>query len=265
MKINNAYTSATNYNKYSATSFKGASNRIVNSKIVKFLEPNRKGDMSRNMFVVTAFTFLLGSRLIASRDNNERRETLLRDLPTFVLAVKGVPFFENLVGKTAQKKTGFAILQEPNNHKAGLASYDQLKDWYIYEPKTATGFKGFSQRLSNQGGNLKKIFSYLSPEIKNKLQNFSNENDKFMSELSKDSKLQKTVAQEFAKSGNKAAEQASFLRSMPKISGFLVTLSLIGIFIPKFNIHLTRQLNKKTQEPQPNKNCSDSENTTKKA
>lgn len=272
MKINNAFSPANNIqnkpNTNATRTFTGACNAATKGKsfVVNFFEPLRKGDMSRNMFILTAFTFLLGSRMIASRDNNERRETLLRDLPTFVLAVKGVPFFQNIVANTFQKKSGFAILQNPKNYKDGLASPNQLSDWYKYNPQLESGFDGFTKRLSDQGGNLKKICSSLNENIKNNLQNFSADNDKFVGELAKDKNLQKTVELEFTKGTNKALQQASYLKSMPKIVGFIATLSLIGIFIPKLNIHVTREINKNKAKAQNiETNNSNPNKTTKNA
>lgn len=248
MKISNSVSNATASfkPKNSSPSFAGAGSAIGKGKefAIEFFEPQRAGNMSRNMFLLTAFTFLLGSRLIASRDNNERRETLTRDLPTFILAPKGVPFFEKIVANQLQKRNGFAILQNPNKYKEGLADGGQLADWYTFNPQLESGFKGFSERLSNQGGNLKKIYSALGDDVKNKLKNFSDDNKTFMQELSKDKELHKTIENEFKNTGNKAYEQAKYLRHVPKIAGFMVTLGLIGIFIPQFNIHLTRSINK---------------------
>jgi len=269
MKISNSFSTASNAinmnNKSVSTAFKGAGSAVAKSKnlLIDFFEPQRKGNMSRNMFLLTAFTFLLGSRLISSRDKNERRETLTRDLPTFILAPKGVPFFEKIVAKQLQKKNGFAILQDPNNYKEGLASGGQLADWYKYDPQLNSGFKGFSERLSNQGGNLKKIYSTLGDDVKNKLQKFSDNNKTFMEELSKDKELLKTVENEFKKPNNKAIEQAKYLRHVPKIAGFLLTLGLIGLFIPQFNIYLTRRINKNDAEAQnASKHKSKPENTS---
>jgi len=271
MKINNAFSPVANtLNKTNNAprSFTGAGSTVGKSKnfLLDFIEPLRHGDMSRNMFMLTAFTFLLGSRLIASRDKNEKRETLLRDLPTFVIAVQGVPFFEKIVANQLQKKTGFAILKDPNKYKDGLLNNNQLVDWYKYNPQLDSGFKAFSERLSNRGGNLKKIYSTLGEDVKNKLQKFSDNNKTFMQELSKDKTLHKTVENEFKKSGNKAFEQASYLKYVPKIAGFFATLSLIGIFIPKFNIYMTRRINKENVAAQcASKDKTQSENSAKTA
>ena len=268
MKINNAFSPVANtLNKTNNAprSFTGAGSTVGKSKnfLLDFIEPLRHGDMSRNMFMLTAFTFLLGSRLIASRDKNEKRETLLRDLPTFVIAVQGVPFFEKIVANQLQKKTGFAILKDPNKYKDGLLNNNQLVDWYKYNPQLDSGFKAFSERLSNRGGNLKKIYSTLGEDVKNKLQKFSDNNKTFMEELSKDKELLKTVENEFKKPNNKAIEQAKYLRHVPKIAGFLLTLGLIGLFIPQFNIYLTRRINKNDAEAQnASKHKSKPENTS---
>jgi len=247
MKVNNI-TDSVNYNGFPSkkdvafTSFMGNTKNIIRDK---YIEPTRAGSMSRNLFVTAAFAFLLSGRLIKSRDNNEKRETLTRDIPTILLAVQGVPFFEKIIAKTIQNKSGFAILNNPNNCKDGIANGEQIKDWYKYDNQLVSGFKGFTERLSSLGGNLKKITSSLSEELKGQLKNFSEDNSKFMEELSNNKTLEQSVEKAFKEDGNNASKQASFKKALPKVAGIVTTLGLIGIFIPNLNIFITEAISKK--------------------
>ncbi len=220
------------------------------SGIIKdFFQLGRSGNFTRGLFIANAFAFLLGGRLVTSRDENERRETLTRDIPTIVIAVQGVPVIKNWVAKQIQKHTGFAIITEAKQ----VASSSQLQDWYKYDDKLASGFDGFSKRLVDCKGNLKKIYSSLGNDMKNKLANFSEDNSKFMEELSNHKELKQSIKEAFSHSGNKVLEQAAFLKTIPTIVGFAITLSTIGIFIPKLNIFITEKLNKnKSADEQPN-------------
>jgi len=209
----------------------------------------RRGNFTRPLFVTNAFTFLLGSRLVASRDNNERRETLTRDLPTFVIAVFGVPVVQKFATKLLQQKSGFAITTPDK----GLANKGHINDWYKYDDSLKLGFDGFTKRLVSLDGNLKKICSTLDDETKNKLKNYSENNDEFIKKLSQDKELKQTIANKFKNGGNKALKQATFLKAVPTLVGFAITLSTIGIFIPNLNIHITEKLNSKKPQNNPNK------------
>lgn len=245
MKLNNTVTN--NIAKPVAfTSKLGDTTKKVSDHILeKYVEPQRNGTMMRNLFVTTAFVFMLSGRIFNARDKDEKRETLTRDIPTIILAIQGVPLFEKITAKVLQKKSGFAIMSDAE--KGSLASADQIKDWYRFDKSLASGFDGFMTRLNDLGGNLKKTTSALSDEIKGKLANFSEDNKSFMDKLSTNEHkgLKQTIIDEFQKEGNAAVKEASFKKSLPKIAGIGATLVLIGICIPKANMALTEHLSKK--------------------
>lgn len=263
MKITNVPTSnnVINNNKANKNVAFGAnpSTTLTKAKnaFLELAEPQRLGNMSRNMFIAAGFSFLLSGRLINSRDNNERRETLTRDVPTIVLAVQGVPIVENIVAKIIEKKTGFAIttkkLTDSGKIKREIPPGVQLKDWYIYDEQLQSGFKGFSDRLSNLGGNLKKVYSNLNQDIKSKLAKLSNDNATFMDKLSKDKSLQQTIETELKSGKNNVVKQASYLKAVPKLMGIVGTLGFIGIFIPMLNIFITEMVNTKAATAHVNK------------
>ncbi|HNW25593.1 MAG TPA: hypothetical protein PLG15_00300 [Candidatus Gastranaerophilaceae bacterium] len=234
--------------------------------VLDLFEPGRAGEMGMKLFVINAYVFLLSGRLLSSRDkkgektqketamdyirnNNEKRETIIRDVPTILLAVMGVPWIEKFVSKRLQKSQGFAIHDIQKDKLGNIIPKYQVGDWYIFDKNLKTGFKGFTQRLADMGGNLHKIYSHLDEGIKDKIKGFSLQNDEFMNQLFADKELTKEVETAFSNPGNKAFRQAGFLKALPKVFGFVSTLLLIGILIPKFNIFITEMLHKgKKQE-----------------
>lgn len=259
MKINSTPTLINTNNTKKNVSFTSL-NSLKTHLLDKYLEPARAGNMSRDLFIAAAFTFLLSGRLINSRDNNERRETITRDVPTIVIAVKSVPFFETKIAKYIQNKLGFAIKTEEELHKTGtfkeitnpktelkIANSNQLKDWYHLDDNFLKnkGFDCFMDRLNDLGGNLKKITSKLSTKLKEELKDFSADNEAFLTKLSENPKLKKDLEDAFKNPENKALKEANFLKSLPKIAGIAITLGIIGYLIPTLNIFITKMVNTK--------------------
>lgn len=288
MKINNA-TPIVNTNP--APKKDVAFNGSFKEKGIELLNLKRQGPMSRDLFVINAFAFLLGTRLVTSRDKDEKREILIRDIPTILIAVMGVPVFQDLLAGSIQKGSGFAFMEEntkPIAEQSGIiaprinqlfgvkqqvVSYAQLKDWYVFDKNLASGFEGFTDRLENQKGNLKKIFASLSDDIKTKLEalnpqfkdkkfGFKDKESGIKDKIVADNKLFKDtlfnkskksnevlelIKQAFSEADNKALKEASWMKTLPTLVGLVLTLGLVGFFIPKLNIHITETINKKRQ------------------
>lgn len=276
MKINNA-TPVVNNN--IAKNNQGASfgSGVDKSLLIKgkecfdeFFTLSKDGAMGRKLFIFNAFAFLLGGRLARSRDKNqvkgqngqpptvmdyirdknEIRETLVRDVPTIVIAVMGVPVLQELFAGLIQKRTGFAIktesgkLDKAGNPKMITAGYSTIEDLYKFDKGNApqSGIIGFSKRLEKLGGRLTDIYSTLGEEIKTGLADCI-DNKAVIERLSSNNELQNKVINALGKD-NAALKRASFLITAPALIGYGLTLGLIGMFIPKFNIHLTEKLNK---------------------
>lgn len=285
MKINNA-TPITKNNMQNNTN-KNVAFKGLGESATKFLTLNRKGPMTRELFLANAFIFLLGSRLIKSRDKkeetnknktlmdyirnkDEKRETIVRDVPTIIIAVMGVPIIGKWIAEHLQKKTGFAIMGEagekgtigkfidklrnkPNQKNLDVLSHGQIDNLYKYDENLASGLPGFSKRLAGLGGNLKKIYSSLSDEIKTSLKDFNGDNnEKFMTELSENSGLSERIKTALKMSDNKALKQASFMKTYTNIVGLGTTLTLLGICIPKMNIALTEALHRNDKSKSKN-------------
>lgn len=276
--VNNNSTAQNNNNPQNVA-FKGD---FINAfKPEKLLELGRLGPMQRGLFVLNAFVFLLGSRLVTARDkkesktndqnlsfsertrnyirkNNEKREILVRDIPTILIAVMGVPMLSKLATKGIQKSSGFAISEKlPADPKkpqkapnATDISYAQINDWYKYDDSLASKFKGFTQRLVDNGGDLKKIFSKLGDDVKAKVTSLDKQNalssEQFHAKLfdnSAESRELLNIVEGAFKDGNKALKHAEALKTGTNVFGLISTLLLVGLCIPKFNIFLTEKIN----------------------
>lgn len=269
MKINNLNSQIynTDSNKAKTQSFSGMPH-VKKYLADDFLKFNRdyRGTMTRDLFVLNAFIFLLGTRVFTSRDKDEKREVMVRDIPTIVIAVMGVPFAERLIThKFIQPRSGFALMKDDvslwnklNNNTdkktPNTVSYGKLNDFYVYNDDLHSGFNGFSDRLSDLGGNLKKIYSTLGDDVKSKLAKFSDKNTEFMKQLNsvEHKGLLENIKKAMAHPENKVLKQAAFLKTCGKIAGFALTLFSIGIFIPELNIYITERIhkNKKQREKQ---------------
>lgn len=278
MKINNTSLQTSRMNNKQISRAQNPSFTGTQQFMKDLVEPQRFGNMGRWLFLATAFVFLLGGRILGSRDKNEKRETITRDIPSIVLIAGAVPIIEKFLSKHIQKRTGFAILGNAKEKEAEdtytaikngtkqaadaeklekeTVSYAQLKTWYTFDENLTSGFKGFSERLSNLGGNLKKIYSALGDSFKQELKGFSDDNKTFVTELFEDKNqglLEKIKTAFKDTKGNEALKQAEFIKATPKLISMAGTLALLGIFVPSFNIWLTEKLNK--EEGQGPKNA----------
>lgn len=279
MKINNFNAApVNNKNNSQPVTFKGEEvkslGEITKNGCQKLLTLDRSGTMSRNLFIMNAFAFLLGTRLITSRDKDEKREILIRDVPSIIIAVVGVPTIQNFISKKMQKspKHGFVFMDieknpkltdlqkwlnkhlgfsfKPKEEKLKSIKYSQLKDLYQYDENISSGLEGFSKRLADKGGNVKKIYSVLNLDKveKEKLAALKGDNDSFIKELTKDENnkgLVDSIINELKSDKNAALKRAETLKTIPTIVGFATTLGLLGFFIPKLNIYITETINKK--------------------
>lgn len=258
MKVNNATPAKTTINNTPTMGNKPALKWTKEAH--KLLTLDRRGPMGRNLVTLAAFTFLLGSRLVTSRDKDEIRETMIRDVPTIVIAIMGVPMASKWIATKLQNHTGFALVHETEksdmqkwrdnlfgkkgNITTSEATYDKLASWYQYNDKSATGFKGFTDRLAGLNGNLKKIYSTLGDEFKAKLEMLPNDNKGFTDALFKDKSLLQEVTEAFKSNKNGALQKALFNKTITKITGFSAILTLVGFCIPKGNILLTNILHR---------------------
>lgn len=250
---------------------------IVKDEFKSFFTLQRSGPMSRHLFCTNAFVFLLGSRLVTSRDKDEKREILIRDLPSICAAVFGVPFFQKIIENKLQGLDGIATKKLNNapgkselskwisvnllnkdvkdlekNQKQILEglSYNQIKSLYKYDENLASGLTGFSERLSglNDKVDLKKMYSKLSKEIEQEISTLKATNNKeFITELKSNEQLSGKIIEALKSDKNVLLRKAEFLKTIPIMSGFAITLTLLGIIVPKTNIFITETINKRRE------------------
>ena len=112
---------------------------------------SRNGSLSRAMFFMVATLFLLGGRFIKSRDNDERREVVTRDVPAIALSVAGAPLLNKAMAYGVTQKTGIPIITlngEKNFMNANFTSQKQL----VFGPIWITHMLPMTTTLSNLNG-----------------------------------------------------------------------------------------------------------------
>ena len=158
----------------------------------------------------TVYAFTIASRLIAARDKNELRESATKDFLGFVNWLILGDFTQKIVASLSGKN---------------LTMYDEKKYG-----------KGFFSRVFNQ--KVKTHDEILFEELK-KL------GIDYKTLCSVDGKMlsPKDLIKKFA---DKLPDLKSRLKSknIAQLSGYLYSAAVLGIFIPKLNIYITKKLNK---------------------
>lgn len=278
MKINNV---SPIINNDKSVAFKGCEikplKEIAKDEVKKLLTLQRNGPMSRHLFLTNAFVFLLGSRLVTSRDKDEKREIFIRDVPSIVAAVFGVPFFQKIIEKKLQGNSGIATMRlnktpEKSDFSKWIAvkifkkdvkeldkglkpehsslTFNQIKSVYKYDENLSSGLRGFSERLCNlnEAVDLKKMYSNLPGEIKQGIEKIkANNNQDFIKALLKDKKLSGKVIEALKSDKNAILKKAEFLKTIPIMTGFGITLALLGLIVPRTNIFITETISKHRQ------------------
>lgn len=296
MKIDNAAPKTNieskNNQSNSKVAFKGnpkSFSELAKDEFKKMFTLDRPGPMTRKLFITNAFVFLLGTRLVTSRDKDEKREILIRDVPSIVTAVLGVPIIGNFFAGKLQERSGFAIMRTDKNpeksdlmkwihEKRGIAegekmpkpkssplSYGEIDSLYKYEESISSGLSGFSKRLCEltDSVDLKKVYSTLSDKIKQGIEKINPKDnialiDALELETHKD--LKGEILNALKDGKNAALKKAEFLKTVPIMIGFGITLVLLGLIIPKTNIFITETVNKKRKNKNASNESSDSKN-----
>ena len=253
--INNQYRSYTAQNKNNTPSFSGVQDiaKTAFEKAGEFCNvDSRNGSLSRTMFFLVATIFLLGGRFIKSRDNDERREVVTRDVPAIALSVAGAPMANKAMAYAVTKKTGVPIITLDGAKgfmNANFTSQKQLIDWYSDLGKNP--LVNFAETVNKHGGNLQKVFKKLG--FTDKLNAITNatDNNAILNAIN-DAKANNTEAykllEEAMKSLGKDNKLLKFARNAQasvKIAGIGLTAAILGFFLPRLNIVMTRNKYKK--------------------
>lgn len=226
------------------------------------------GSINRATFLAVSSIFMVGSRYVESRDNDEKREIITRDIPGVTIACFGAPFLNNAASFLITKTSGVPISElegkKPSYMNSRFVSQKQVIDWYSELNKLDNPLVNFSETIERQGGNLKKVMKKFGFE--NELNAISNSSDNkviieaIKSEKGKNSEsfkklenLLKNVSKD-----NKVLTFAKNSQASVKMGCILLSAALLGYFLPRLNIIKTKNKykknpdqNKPAQKPEP--------------
>ncbi|MCR4881223.1 MAG: hypothetical protein K6A44_04645 [bacterium] len=227
---------------------------VVPKKVGEFFEMNQMGTLSRIPLLILAFAFVLGARLVKSRDEHERREVLTRDGATVGTAMVGVPILKNWVQRGIDKLTKIPVATEKNKFFAlGDFGFDNIKNWYSkaeFNPEKALGVAKF---IKERGGDVAKAFSALGDEgikhLKTILggKEFNSQNILETMETAYKSGTAETknafdaVTKMLSSADNGLAKTAKIFKAIPNTLSLVGITALLGYGIPTFNIYFTRK------------------------
>ena len=213
------------------------------------------GSLTRGMFFVVGTLFMLGGRFFESRDNDEKREVVTRDVPAVALSVAGVPLINQAVAYGVTKKTGIPIVtlgEKKNLWGASFSSQKQLVDWYSELGDNA--LVNFSETVNKHGGNLQKVFKKLGFTDKLAAITGAKDNESILNAI-KEAKQNDTeafknleAAMKSLTKDNKLLKAAKRNQAYVKLGGIAFMAALLGYLLPRLNIITTRKKYQKKVE-----------------
>lgn len=228
--------------------------------------------LNRPTNFLIAMTVILGARYLKARGEDEKREILTRDLAGIISVFYGTPIIKSILGNIIPKQTGFSFKEkqpETSLAKKALSFFrngpnwinaDQCNDWYSINPKSNAIFKGFCENLNEQGANLKKIFSKFDSEGKKLLNSVLGKplkeianNKEFLDKLAKSTSLDDIKSLETIlkdSKNNPILKNAKFIKALPDFLGVAITVGLLGLLLPWYNIYCTNKKYAKKHEQQ---------------
>lgn len=238
---------------------------------------------------------MLGCRWFQARNDDERREVATRDFSGLVTIVFAIPVLRNITSTLMRKASGVSISKvlksvkdhfDPNNKPFSFAN---IKDVYSGVSKYKNGIVDFAQNIHNHGGELRKVFNFLSDDSKKALnaifETLSHQNtvvksgngilqkhfkagkselrlpetNKEIIEILKKAKANndlkhhiETVTKELDNPKNSLVKFAEAQKSIPEAISIVAVSVFLGWFLPWFNINYTKKLykNKNAKEQQ---------------
>ena len=249
---NNQYNAARYNAQNNNPSFKGAPSASTARRAFEWLGEqcniSGNGSLSRGMFFAVATLFMLGGRFFESRDNDEKREVVTRDIPAVALSVAGAPLINKSVAYAVTKKTGVPIVtlgEKGNLGSAKFSSQKQIIDWYSELGENA--LVNFSETVNKHGGNLRKVFKKLGFTDKLDAITDAVENKDILDAI-KNAQANKTDAfnnLETAMKGlgkdNNLVKFAKKSQAYVKLAGIGFMAFVLGFLLPRLNIVTTRK------------------------
>ena len=228
--------------------------QYIPSKISNAFEMDKSGSFSRLSLLSLAFIFVLGVRLVKSRDAHERREVLTRDGVTVGAAMVAVPVVKNWMQRGVDAISKIPTATERNKIFA-LSDFglNNLKNWYSKADAMPEKVLTMAKNIVERKGDLKKAFATLGDEgmkhVETMLQGANCNSENIFKALEKASKSKDNVLKEafngltqvLSKEDNALVKSAQRLKAIPSIASLIFVTSLLGWGIPAFNIRLTRK------------------------
>lgn len=260
LKVNNFQTTSKYYNSNNTANKSNSQNGQVQSfgsastianKAGNWMKEqiniSSNGSLTRAMFFLVGVTFMLGGRLVKSRDKDEAREVVTRDVPAVFLSVAGAPFLNKAMAYGMTKLSGIPIMTLGESGKIGsasLATQKQIIDWYSDLGENA--LVNFSKTVDKNGGNLTKAFKKLGFTDKLTAITTSKDNKEILNAIN-DAKANGTDAYknlETAMKGlgkdNALVKFAKNSQAGVKLTGLALMAGILGYFLPHLNIVVTR-------------------------
>lgn len=218
------------------------------------------GSLTRSMFFVVGGLFMLGGRFIESRDNDEKREVITRDVPGVAIACFGAPMLNNAAAHIITKQSGIPIAElegkSSSFKNAKFVSQKQVTDWYSNLEKLDNPLVNFAETIERQGGSLKKVMKKFGFESQLNAISNSSDNKTIIAAIkdaqSKNSSNFKTLEDliKNVSKDNKVLQFAKTAQASVKISCILFSAALLGYFLPRLNIIKTKNKYKKDPNQQ---------------
>lgn len=277
----NSYTS-----KQSSPNFGSAASlagKILNEKstLGKFAKNiNYDGlDMSFPVMIAAMLGGVLVPRLIQAQDKYDRQEILRRDITSEGTIVFGAAALSKLFLKQNEKKSGLVLMKKPENF-ASKNKFQKFMDYFmptstlspanssqiisrysnIDAPEDGKGILHFCDYITNNGGNLNKLFhrtdatKEILSDICGGAEAFKNADDKsiksYIAKAMEEApeKISKLYDQ-FKGENNEFVKQAKAMNSKFKFLSLFVLVPLVlGFGLPAMNEALTKKKYKKEHE-----------------
>ncbi len=226
-------------------------------------------------------------RYFQSRDPDEKREVIVRDVITVTAIIFARRSLQNVFSKVCSNVTGFALHTKPKNHNGfyqkaynylrphkgiNILSSEQIASKYgnIHEYKN--GIVDFCEFISKNDGDVKKVLSYDKNIKKNVIDLYKtwsspNKNGNFDEATSRELVLMLKDKNKMGKDQNKYIKNIENILSNPNENSlvhhakvlnssfdFVTTFGLVplmlGYFIPKFNENVTKKNRLKNKNSQ---------------
>ena len=256
MKVNNissqAYKTSYANNQSSKPSFGAAPNTSMARKAFEYvgehcnIDPS--GSLKRAMFFIVGTVFMLGGRFFESRDNDEKREVVTRDVPAVALSCAGAPLLNKAIAYEFTKHSGIPIVTNGKKFsETAFTSQKQLTDWYSNLKNADNPLINLSEMIERNGGNIRKVMKKFgfakelnaitdatdNSAILDALKNAQRKGEESFKNLEE---LVKNVSAD-----NKVLKFAKNCQAGIKLGGIAMMAGVLGYFLPHLNIVTTKK------------------------